>query len=167
MSFPNGARVFLLGLWLGAALFFSAIVAPSVFTVLRSFHLSNANEIAGTIVTRTLSVVNISGFVIGLFSVGIGLVFRPSTRRVLFALEAVSLAGLAITTAVGQWVIAARMLAIRAALLIPIDQVAVDDPRHVAFNSLHHYSVMALSVALLAALAAMLVIMIRSAARAG
>lgn len=165
MTFPNGVRVFFLGLWLGAALFFSAVVAPNVFAVLRSFHLSNANEIAGTIVTRTLAVVNVWGFVIGLLSLGIALVFRPSARRGLFTVEVVSLALLSITTAVGQWVIAARMLAIRKALVIPIDQVAPDDPRRFAFNNLHHYSVAALGVAMLAAVGALVVIMCRSGAK--
>jgi hypothetical protein len=161
MTFLNGVRVFFLGLWLGAALFFSAVVAPSVFSVLRSFHLSNANEIAGTIVTRTLSVVNVWGFVIGLLSLGIAVAFRSAARRGLFTVEVVSLALLAITTAVGQWVIAARMLAIRTALVIPIDQIAADDPRRVAFNSLHHYSVSALSVAMLAGIVGMIVVTFR------
>ncbi len=165
MTFLNGVRVVFLGLWLGAALFFSAAVAPNVFAVLRSFQLSNANEIAGSIVTRTLSVVNVWGFVIGLLLLGIAMVFRPHARRGLFTMEVGSLALLAITAAVGQWVIAARMLAIRTALVIPIDQVAADDPRRVAFNSLHSYSVAALSLAMLAAIVAMVVIMVRPGAK--
>lgn len=166
MTFQNGARVVFLGLWLGAALFFSTVVAPNVFIVLRSFQLLNGNEIAGTIVSRTLSVVNVCGFFIGLLSFGIALVFRPSARRVLFAVEVIALALLAITTALGKWVIAARMLAIRTALSVPIDQVPADDPRHVVFNDLHQYSVTALAVAILAALAALLVILGRTGGKA-
>jgi hypothetical protein len=158
-------RVFFLGLWLGAALFFSAVVAPHVFAVLRSFHLSNANEIAGSIVTRTLSVINVWGFAIGLLSLGIAVAFRQYAGRGLFTIEVGSLALLAITTAVGQWLIAARMLAIRTALVIPIDQVAADDPRRVAFNSLHSESVAALSVAMLAAGVGVVVVMVQSRGR--
>ena len=62
----NFTRLILLACWFGAALFFGAVVAPAAFGVLRSFGLSNANEIAGSIVTRSLSVVNIAGFVIAL-----------------------------------------------------------------------------------------------------
>src|SRR6476620_6991164 len=60
------SRLILLACWFGAALFFGAVVAPAAFGVLRSFGLSNANEIAGSIVTRSLSVINIAGFLISL-----------------------------------------------------------------------------------------------------
>ena len=162
MTVVNGARFFLLGLWLGAALFFSAVVAPSVFSVLRSFHLANANEIAGTIVTRTLSVINVGGFLIGLLSLAAILIIKRDVGRSWVGVEGVSLTLLVITTAAGQWVIAARMLALRTAMGMPIDQVAAEDPRRIAFNSLHHYSVAALGVAMLAAIVAMIVIMKRS-----
>jgi hypothetical protein len=46
-------------------------------------------------------------------------------------------------------------------MVVPIDQVAADDARRVAFNSLHGYSVNALSLAMIAALVAM-VLMARS-----
>ena len=159
MTVVNGARFFLLGLWLGAALFFSAVVAPSVFSVLRSFHLSNANEIAGTIVTRTLAVINVGGLLIGLLSLAALLIFKRNAGRGLFRVETVSLALLVIATAAGQWVIAARMLALRTAMVMPIDQVVADDPRRIAFSSLHHYSVASLGIAMLAAIVAMIVIM--------
>jgi hypothetical protein len=54
------------------------------------------------------------------------------------------------------------MRAIRAALELPIDQIAADDSRRIAFNSLHGYSVNALSLAMIAALVA-LVLMARGA----
>ena len=63
MSTLNNIRLLLLASWLGAAVFFSAAVAPSAFRVLKAFSLPNASEMAGAIVTRTLSVINTSGFV--------------------------------------------------------------------------------------------------------
>src|ERR1043165_8277220 len=72
----GGLRVLLIALWLGAADFFSAAVAPSVFAVLRSFNLPNANEIAGTIVTRTLSIINTGGFLIALLLLLSAFLFR-------------------------------------------------------------------------------------------
>jgi hypothetical protein len=68
---------------------------------------------------------------------------------------------IALTTAVGHWVIAARMRALRAAMVLPIDQIAGDDPRRVEFGALHGYSVNALGLAMIAALVA-LVLMARS-----
>jgi hypothetical protein len=47
------------------------------------------------------------------------------------------------------------MRALRAAMVVPIDQIAADDSRRIAFNSLHSYSVNALSLAMIAALVAM------------
>ena len=73
-------------------------------------------------------------------------------------LECACLGVIAFATGVGHWVIAARMRALRAAMVVPIDQVAIDDPRRIAFNSLHGYSVNALGLAMIAALVAMFLI---------
>jgi hypothetical protein len=154
----NQVRMLLLASWLGAAIFFSAVVAPSVFRVLRAFDLPNANEIAGTIVTRTLSVVNTSGFILGLLLIISVFVFRESYRRRSLVLEIVTLMILSLTTGLGQWVIAAKMRDLRAAMRLPIDQVALNDPNRLAFAALHGYSVAALGVAIIAALIAFFVI---------
>src|SRR5437867_5043193 len=108
MTVVNSVRLFLLGLWLGAALFFSAVVAPNVFSVLRSFHAANANEIAGTIVTRTLSVINLGGFFIGLLLLAAIVLSKRNGRRTVLAVEVVSLAIVVMMTGVGHWAIAAR-----------------------------------------------------------
>jgi hypothetical protein len=151
----------LLACWFGAALFFGAVVAPAAFAVLRSFGLPNANEIAGSIVTRSLSVVNIAGFVIALLLLLTLIMRRNASSRVSFILECICLAVIALATGVGHWFIAARMRALRAAMVLPIDQIAADDPRRMAFNNLHGYSVNALGLAMIAALVAM-VLMARS-----
>jgi hypothetical protein len=151
-------RLLLVALWLGAAVFFSAVVAPSAFSVLRGKGVPYANELAGSIVTRTLSVVNTGGFIIGLILLASALLFRRVvTRRALY-MEAIALAVLAITTGAGQWVIAAKMVALRAGLGRPIDEVAQNDPARVAFNSLHGYSVTALAIGMIAAAVALLLI---------
>ena len=162
MAIIVGLRLLLIAMWLGASLFFSAAVAPSAFTVLRAHHLSNATEIAGTVVSRTLSVVNVSGFIISIILLATIFAFRRGYAPRSFALEFLSLITLAVSTAVGHWVIAARMRAIRAAMVLPIDQLANDDPARVEFNNLHGYSVIALSVAMIAALIAFGVIVYRA-----
>ena len=148
----NSIRLAILAMWLGSALFFSAVVAPAVFSVLRSFSLPNAGEIAGSIVTRSLSVVNISGFVIGFFLIITFFLGRKREGRVAQWLEPASSLLIVVGTAVGHWVIAARMRALRLAMVLPIDQVRLDDPRRIKFNSLHGYSVNALGLAMIAAL---------------
>lgn len=142
----------MLAAWLGAALFFGAVVAPAAFSVLRSFDLPNANEIAGTIVTRSLSVVNISGLIIGLFLLLTYFLQKGSKGKVASILEICSIVLILLSTSVGHWLIAARMRALRAAMILPIDQVRFGDPRRVEFNSLHGYSVNALGLAMIAAL---------------
>jgi hypothetical protein len=148
----------LLASWLGAAIFFSAVVAPAVFRVLRTFALTNANEIAGTIVTRTLSVINTSGFILGLLLVISAFAVEQSYRQRSFVLEIVMLMTLSIVTGLGEWVIAARMRELRATMRLPIDQVALNDPSRLAFAALHGYSVTALGIAIIAALISFFVI---------
>jgi hypothetical protein len=142
---------------LGAAVYFSAVVAPSVFGVLRSFSLPNANEIAGTVVTRTLSVVNTGGFVISLLLLVLAFVLRKNYGRVAFFLQSALLTIVAITTGVSEWVIAAKMRGLRAAMHGQIDQIALTDPSRVAFAMLHRYSVAALGIAIIAGLIAFFV----------
>jgi len=142
--------------------FFSSVVAPSVFSVLRAFQLPNVGEIAGTLVTRTLSVVNVSGLIICLFLLVTALAFGKGLGKRSFFLELASLIVVAVTTVTGQWVIAAKMRALRVAMVLPVDQVPIDDARRVAFNRLHGYSVTALSIAMVAALIAFLIIAYRA-----
>ncbi len=162
MAILNDLRLLLLGLWLGAAVFFSSVVAPSVFSVLRAFQLPNVGEIAGTLVTRTLSVVNVSGFIISLFLLVTALAFGKGLGKRSFLLELASLIVVAVTSVTGQWVIAAKMRALRVAMVLPVDQVPIDDALRVAFNRLHGYSVTALSIAMVAALIAFLIIAYRA-----
>ena len=126
-------RLLLIALWLGGAVFFSATVAPSAFGVLRARGVAYANEAAGSIVTRTLSVLNTGGFIIALLLLASAFLFRQGVRHRAFLAETVSLAVVAVATGVGQWIIAARMLALRAAMGRPIDDVAIDDRRGVSF----------------------------------
>jgi hypothetical protein len=151
-------RLLLVALWLGAAVFFSAAVAPSAFAVLRRFAVPHVNELAGSIVTRTLSIVNTGGFIVGLLLLASAFLFSRTVKRRAFYAEIISLTLLAITTATGQWVIAAKMLALRAGLGRPIDEVAQNDPARIAFNSLHGYSVTALAIGIVAAIVALLLI---------
>ena len=158
MSTPDHLRSTLLSLWLGAALFFSFSLAPSVFAVLRAFDLANANEIAGTIVTRTLAIINVAGFIFGLVALLITFAFRRAMKGFALALQVLSLIVLVGTTAVGHSIVAARMRALRVAM-VTIDLVPPDDPRRVAFAQLHVYSVALLTAAMIASAIAIVAIL--------
>ncbi|HET9526768.1 MAG TPA: DUF4149 domain-containing protein [Pyrinomonadaceae bacterium] len=145
----------MLAAWLGAALFFGAVVAPAAFGVLRSFGLANASEIAGSIVTRTLGVANVAGFVIALLLLVTAFLRRQTQTRMSLLVECVCLGVIALATSLGHWWIAARMRALRAAMELPIDQIAASDARRIEFNALHVYSVRALGIAMIAGLVAL------------
>ena len=156
MNFLLNFRVLLLGLWLGAACFFSFAVAPSAFAVLPS------RESAGAIVNRTLAIVNYSGFIFGLILLASAYVSRQNVNRVKLWFEQGALLLLTAACAFGQFVIAARLSDLRASIGRPIDEVAVDDPLRIAFNDLHGYSVTILMTAIIAAVIAFFLLLGRT-----
>ncbi len=148
MNLLSDLRILLLGLWLGAACFFSFAVAPSAFGVLPS------RELAGLIVNRTLAIINYSGFTVGLILLASSYVLRQNVNRTKLLLEQGSLLLLTAACAFGQFVIAAKLNDLRGQIGRPIDELAIDDPLRAAFNDLHGYSVTILTTALIAAVAA-------------
>ena len=161
-KFLTIVSLLLLGLWLGAAIFFGAAVAPNLFNVLRGAGLANANELAGSIVTRLLAIVNSGGFEISLFLIIVRYFADRNPGLLTRLVEMITLAIMAIMTGISQWVISARMVALRAAMQVPIDQVANSDPRRVEFDNLHRYSVDVFGVAMVAALVAFIVMAMTS-----
>lgn len=133
------------------------MVAPSAFGVLRSFDLGNANEIAGTIVSRALTTVNKSGLLLSVVLFALSPDVKKYYGRGVFILQNFLLFVVAAATTVGEFVIAARMRNLRLAMNGQIDQVPLSDPNRVAFAALHGYSVAALSVAMIATLVLILV----------
>lgn len=145
-------RLLLIAVWLGASVFFSFAVAPTVFIVLP------ARELAGAVVSRTLAIINTGGFIIGLVLLASVFLFRNIVSRRAFFIEMVALVLMTLSTFIGKWIIAAQMQALCAAMGRPIDEVAQSDPLRIAFNSLHGYSVAALSVSIIAATISLLLI---------
>jgi Domain of unknown function (DUF4149) len=149
-------RLLLLGLWLGAAMFFGAAVAPALFGALRGAALVNANELAGQVVTRLLAFINRGGIEIALFLLVTAFFVNRHRSRLAQVAEVISIVIMAIMTGISHWIISAKMLALRASMGT-IDQVAPADPRRVEFDSLHRYSVRIMGVALVAGLVAFLI----------
>jgi hypothetical protein len=134
-------------------MFFSFAVAPGAFAVLP------ARELAGAIVTRTISVVNVAGFIVGLLLLATAFARRGArAARRAWLLEVGALALVTVAAGVGQWVIAAGMQSLRLSMGRPIDELAASDPLRLAFNDLHGYSVAAMTTAMLAALVAFILI---------
>lgn len=152
MKFLSDIRLLLVGLWLGAAVFFIG-VAQSAFAVLPS------RELAGSVVNRTLMILNISGLIIAGLLFLASFVVRKETNRLLLWTERGLLILIAGACAVGQFVIGLWLQFTRAQMGgRPIDELAVDDPLRVQFNNLHEYSVWVLMIGMAAALLAFFVI---------
>ncbi|REJ77446.1 MAG: DUF4149 domain-containing protein [Acidobacteria bacterium] len=145
-------ELLLLGVWLGAACFFSFGVAPSAFAVLPS------NEIAGNLVNRTLMIINVAGIAIGVILILTSLIPRGDEKKVWIWLQRVLLVILAAGCAVGQFVIGFWLAYLRVQMKGPIDELAANDPLRVQFNQLHQYSVWVLVAAMVASLLAFFVV---------
>jgi hypothetical protein len=129
-------RALLIALWLGAACFFSFAVAPSSFGVLPS------RELAGSMVSRTLMIVNLSGLVIGAILLGELIVKQTHKGLFLIWTERLLLAVLIAACAVNQFVVGSWLFYVRSQFGgKPIDEVPLEDPLRIQFNTLHEYSV--------------------------
>ena len=151
MKFLSNVRLLLVALWLGAACFFIA-VAQSSFAVLPS------RELAGSVVSRTLIILNLSGLVLGAILLLTSFIKQPEINRFRVWAERFSLLILVAACTVGQFVIGLWLSFIRAQIGRPIDEVAADDPLKIQFNTLHQYSVWILMAGMIAALLAFFLI---------
>lgn len=146
MKFLSDIRLLLTGLWLGAAVFFIA-VAQSSFAVLPS------RELAGSVVSRTLMIVNISGLIIGLILLASSFLRQQGVKPLWIWTERFLLVILTLACAAGQFVIALWLSFVRAQMGgRPIDEIPLEDPLRIQFNNLHQYSVWVLAAAMIAAL---------------
>ncbi len=151
MKFFSDIRLLILAIWLGAAVFFIG-VAQSAFAVLPS------RELAGSVVNRTLAILNYSGLAISLIMIATSLIATARISRLWLWVERFLLLVLAAACAIGQFVIGFWLSSIRLQLGRPIDDVAVDDPLRIQFNALHEYSVWVLFAGMIAALITFFVI---------
>lgn len=131
-----------LALWLGAASFFSSAVAPALFATLPT------RTLAGDVVGRLLPAILYSGMMVGALVVAAEVGPHGGWR-----LRGVETAASVIVgaCAVAQFVIAPRIERLRVEIAGPIDALAADDARRLAFGRLHGISVGWLGLAMLAA----------------
>jgi hypothetical protein len=152
MKFLTDIRLLLLGVWLGAAVFFIA-VAQSAFAVLPQ------RELAGAVVNKTLSVLNYGGLAIAAVVLLTSWLVARNTNKFLLWTERFLLLLVTLACAVGQFVIGLMLISVRGQMGgRPIDEIAVDDPLRIQFNNLHEYSVWVLMAAMAAGLIAFFII---------
>ncbi len=133
-----GARFLMLislVVWVGGIMFFAVVVAPVLFTVLPS------RELAGAVVTRSLTSLHWIGIVAGCVFLAASVVNSKTSDVVqhFAGARAVLVVLMLLLTAISQFGVSRRMLALRAEMGM-IDNVAASDPRRIAFNQLHQWS---------------------------
>lgn len=151
MKFFSDIRLLILAIWLGAAVFFIG-VAQSAFAVIEQ------RELAGAVVGRNLSLLNYGGMTIAVLLIVMSLVGSTKVSKFWLWTERFLLLIIGAACAVGQFVIGFWLSSIRTQIGRPIDEVAVDDPLRIQFNTLHQYSEWILLTAIAAALIAFFII---------
>lgn len=137
-------RLAILGLWLGAMAFFSFVVAPSAFAVLKQ------QQLAGALVSRTLNVLEIIGMIAGALLIAILFFSKERDRAYLY--ELIALAMMTVSMLVSHFAVSRRMHDLRLSLG-EIAQLAANDPARVEFDRLHQYSVWLMGFDILGAIA--------------
>src|SRR6476620_5107134 len=133
MKFFSDIRLLILSLLIGAAVFFIG-VAQNAFAVIEQ------RELAGAVVGRNLSLLNYAGFGIALLLLLSSLVGTKRTNLFWLWIERFLLLLLGAACGVGQFVIGTWISVVKQQIGRPIDEIAVDDPLRVQFNTLHDYS---------------------------
>ncbi|MCU0238462.1 MAG: DUF4149 domain-containing protein [Pyrinomonadaceae bacterium] len=149
-------RSLLLALWLGAACYFSFAVAPSAFGILPS------RDLAGSVVSRTLLILNLSGIAIGAILLLSSFLPSKNAKTAVVWIERILLGILTITCIIGQFVIGVWMNQIRTSVGRPIEELAVDDASRLQFDQLHIWSVNVLIAGMIAALLSYFILAYRS-----
>lgn len=128
------------------SVFFSFAVAPSAFIVLES------RELAGSLVSRTLMIVNICGLIIGAILLLSSFFKQGGIKPFALWVERIFLIIMAAACAVGQFVIGIWIWTIKTQMGKPLEEVPLEDPLRMQFDKLHQYSVWVLVTAMIAAL---------------
>lgn len=146
-----------LAVWLGAVLFFIAVVAPAAFSALPT------RTLAGALVGHTLPAIFYAGIVAGVVAFLLTLAGGPTAAR-----RGAQLAGagaIVLLCFLGQIVIGGRIAHVMAAMRTPLDALPPGDPTRVEFGRLHALSVASLGLAALVGLAVLAMALANAARR--
>jgi hypothetical protein len=135
MSFLRYLMLLSLIVWLGGLIFFSFVVAPTVFRVLPTHHL------AGNVVSRSLTLLHWMGIVSGFVFLLCSMIYaRLSTGELHpFAARHLLVYFMLALTMISQFTLFPKMDALRTSMG-EIDNVPLTDPARVLFDSLHVWS---------------------------
>jgi hypothetical protein len=138
-------RLTLLSLWLGAMAFFSFVVAPAAFAVLPK------QQLAGTLVSRTLGILEIIGIIFGALLIIILIFSRERSGRAPFY-ELIALASMTVSMLVSHFVVSRRIHEMRVNFG-EIALLAAGDPTRATFDMYHQFSVWLMGFNILGAIA--------------
>ena len=135
MSFLRYLMLLSLIVWVGGLIFFAFVVAPTAFAVLPTRHL------AGNVVGRSINALHWMGIVAGLIYLACSVLYNRFSRGTthIFTARHVLICLMLVLTLISQFVVSAKMAALRAAMG-EIDLVPIADARRIAFNQLHAWS---------------------------
>lgn len=122
-------------LWIGGIVYFGAVVAPALFTILPT------HDLAGKVVSRSLERLHLIGIICGFLFLACSIAynyFAKGNARILSPSH-IAIALMIVLTFVAQDLVAERMLRLRNDIGV-IDNVPDTDPRRVEFNRLHVWS---------------------------
>jgi hypothetical protein len=145
-----------LGLWLGALVFFGAVLAPIAFTQLPPLFPNPAlgMHAAGLIVGGSLERLHWIGLACGLVFLVVLVLGRKHYRAILP--QAILVLVMMVLTAYSQFSIIPRMNTARDSIGGNVDAVAANNPGRVIFDRLHQTSVHVETVVLVCGLAALI-----------
>lgn len=138
------ATVLALALWLGAAGFFTVVVARAVFRVLPT------RTLAGAVVGSTLPAIFITGIVA--CAIAAAMAWRDPAGAPGRGLRLGAGLAAAALCAIAQFVVGGRIERLRASLGATLEVLPPGDPARAAFGRLHALSVAMLGLAMLLAL---------------
>ncbi len=144
-----GVAAVVLAMWLGAAVYFGAVVARAAFAVLPTRTLS------GDLVSATLPAIFLSGMALAGLA---ALLALPAPRREWHAGRFTWFLGALVAAAlcaISQFVVTPRIEMLRASLGISLDSTPLTDPTRSAFAHWHLLSVGALGAAMVLVLVAL------------
>ena len=145
------AFLLVVGLWIGAMVYFAAVAAPAAFAALADQPGLPGRQLAGTVVRIALGTLNQSGVVMAVVTIVLLFLAETETRGRATISLAVLVVLLGALSFVAHGVVSARLEELRT-LMGVIDVVSLDDPRRVEFGRLHVVSVLILAVQIVVAL---------------
>jgi uncharacterized membrane protein len=135
MSFLRYLMLLALIVWIGGLIFFSFVLAPTVFSVLPT------HQLAGNVVSRSITDLHWMGIISGLVFLICSMIYsrlRTGEAHPLSTSHVLVYSMLAIT-AISQFKLFPKMDALRTSMG-EIDKVPLTDPARMLFDSLHVWS---------------------------